>query len=175
MRRESTASMRPPTVGSATFPNSTGTLVKKDDVLAIFYARSSRRPEQNYIYTLNALDVFKPPARSPPLKSLKRKSASNRPADSLRNLGMETPDPRCWRHKGDHQKYPSCAPRHGFRSGTPMSRRVKDSNAHRVLPHRGFEPRLGPGGCFRVRSRISQARLRVKFTLPARRRLLKRR
>ena len=41
-----------------TFDNSTGSLVKKDEVLATFYSPEFLSAQQAYIYTLGSLDRF---------------------------------------------------------------------------------------------------------------------
>jgi len=70
------------------FLNSTGTLVKKDEVLAIFYAPEFVGAEQAYFYALNALDRFKSSGKETSEQIAITQVSVQRAADSLRNLGM---------------------------------------------------------------------------------------
>ena len=71
-----------------TFPNSTGTLVKEDEVLAIIYAPEFVGAEQAYFYALNALDRFKSAGKETSDQIAITEVSVQRAADSLRNLGM---------------------------------------------------------------------------------------
>ncbi len=70
------------------FLNSTGTLVKKDEVLAIIYAPEFVGAEQAYFYALNALDRFKSTGKETSDQIAITQVSVQRAADSLRNLGM---------------------------------------------------------------------------------------
>ncbi len=70
------------------FSNSTGTLVKKDEVLAIIFAPEFVGAEQAYFYALNALDRFKSSGKETSDQIAITQISVQRAVDSLRNLGM---------------------------------------------------------------------------------------
>ena len=71
-----------------TFDTSTGTLVKKDEILATFYSPEFLAAEQAYIYALSSLDRFKSSGKETPGQINLTKTNVQQYKDSLRNLGM---------------------------------------------------------------------------------------
>ncbi len=71
-----------------TFSNSTGSLVKKDEVLATCYAPEFVAAEQAYFYVLNALDRLKASGRETSDQIATTQVSVKQAADGLRNLGM---------------------------------------------------------------------------------------
>jgi membrane fusion protein, copper/silver efflux system len=71
-----------------TFLNSTGSLVKKDEVLAMCYAPEFLGAEQAYFYALNALDRFKASGKETSDQIASTQVSIKQAADGLRNLGM---------------------------------------------------------------------------------------
>jgi Cu(I)/Ag(I) efflux system membrane fusion protein len=72
-----------------TFDNATGAVVKKDEVLAIFYAPEFLGAEQAYIFALSSLDRFKSSQATAPPELISQTMVSvQQYVDALRNLGM---------------------------------------------------------------------------------------
>jgi RND family efflux transporter MFP subunit len=74
-----------------TFDNSTGTLVKKDEILATFYSPEFLAAEQAYIFALGSLDRFRASGKETPEQINLTKTNVQQYKDSLRNLGMGSP------------------------------------------------------------------------------------
>ena len=68
--------------------NSTGSLVKKDEVLATYYAPEFLGAEQAYFYALNALDRFRASGNETPEQISQTDISTRQAGDTLRNLGM---------------------------------------------------------------------------------------
>jgi len=69
-------------------PATTGSFVKKDDVLASYYAQEVQGPQQAYLYALEALDRFKSSGSATPDQiALNEKNVLNT-KQALKNLGM---------------------------------------------------------------------------------------
>ncbi len=71
-----------------TFSNSTGSLVDKDEVLAICYAPEFLAAEQAYFYALSAVDRFKAAGKETSDQIALGQVSVKQAADGLRNLGM---------------------------------------------------------------------------------------
>jgi membrane fusion protein, copper/silver efflux system len=71
-----------------TFSNTTGSLVKKDEVLATCYAPEFQGAEQAYFYALHALDRFTASGKEGSDQTAITKISVKQAADGLRNLGM---------------------------------------------------------------------------------------
>jgi Cu(I)/Ag(I) efflux system membrane fusion protein len=71
-----------------TFSNTTGSLVKKDEVLATCYAPEFVGAEQAYFFALNALDRFKASGRETADQIAQTQLSVKQAGDGLRNLGM---------------------------------------------------------------------------------------
>ena len=71
-----------------TFDNSTGTLVKKDELLATFYSPDFLGAQQAYIFAVSSLDRFQASGKEPPQQITLTRANVQQYKDSLRNLGM---------------------------------------------------------------------------------------
>ena len=71
-----------------TFDNSTGSLVKKDELLATFYSPDFLGAQQAYIFALSSLDRFQASGKEPPQQITLTRANIQQYKDSLRNLGM---------------------------------------------------------------------------------------
>jgi Cu(I)/Ag(I) efflux system membrane fusion protein len=71
-----------------TSSNSTGSLVKKDEVLATYYAPEFLGAEQAYFYALNSLDRFRAAGKETSEQIALTQISTQQAGDSLRNLGM---------------------------------------------------------------------------------------
>ena len=69
-------------------PHSTGSLVKKGELIATFYAPEFQGAEQGYLFGLSSWDRFQATGRETPEQLRVAKLALQQSADSLRNLGM---------------------------------------------------------------------------------------
>ena len=69
----------------------TGSLVRKDEVLASFYAPEFLGAEQAYIYALDAFDRFVSTGKETPEQIALTKANIQQAVDALRNLGMAEP------------------------------------------------------------------------------------
>ena len=69
-------------------PNTVGTLVKKDQKLAVFYAPEFLGAQEAYLYALGALDRFQASGNETPEQIKLTKANVQLMADSLRSLGM---------------------------------------------------------------------------------------
>jgi membrane fusion protein, copper/silver efflux system len=69
-------------------PNTVGTLVKKDQKLAGFYAPEFLGAQEAYLYALGALDRFQASGRETPEQIKLTEANVQQMADSLRSLGM---------------------------------------------------------------------------------------
>lgn len=69
-------------------PNTVGTLVKKDQKLAVFYAPEFLGAQEAYLYALGALDRFQASGKETPEQIKLTKANVQQMADSLRSLGM---------------------------------------------------------------------------------------
>ena len=69
-------------------PNTVGTLVKKDQKLAAFYAPEFLGAQEAYLYALGALDRFQASSKETPEQIKLTKANVQQMADSLRSLGM---------------------------------------------------------------------------------------
>jgi len=72
----------------AIYDNSTGSIVKKNEILASFYSPEFLSAEQAYIYALGSLDRFSTDARESPQQLELTKKNVKQYEDSLRNIGM---------------------------------------------------------------------------------------
>jgi membrane fusion protein, copper/silver efflux system len=68
--------------------NSTGSVVKKDEILATFYSPEFLGSQQAYIYSLGALDRFQASGQEPSSQIEGTKRSIQQYVDSLHNLGM---------------------------------------------------------------------------------------
>lgn len=71
-----------------TFPNTVGTLVKKDQKLVAFYSPEFLGAEQAYLYALSSLDRFRASGKETPEQIKLTKANVQQAVDSLRNMGM---------------------------------------------------------------------------------------
>ena len=71
-----------------TFPNTVGTLVKKDEKLLAFYSPEFLGAEQAYLYALSSLDRFQASGKETPEQIKLTKANVQQAVDSLRNMGM---------------------------------------------------------------------------------------
>jgi len=71
-----------------TFPNSKGSLVKKDEILVAFYSPEFLSAEQALLYSLGALDRWQSTGKETPEQIALTKANIQQAVDSLRNLGM---------------------------------------------------------------------------------------
>ena len=71
-----------------TYDNSTGSLVKKDEVLATFYSPDFLGTLQAYMFALNALDRFQASGKEKPEQIVVTKLDVGQNKNALRNLGM---------------------------------------------------------------------------------------
>jgi membrane fusion protein, copper/silver efflux system len=71
-----------------TYENSTGTLVKKDELLASFYSPEFLSAQQAYIFALSSADRFQASGREKPEQITLTRSNVQQYRDTLRNLGM---------------------------------------------------------------------------------------
>ncbi len=71
-----------------TYNNSTGSLVKKDEILATFYSPEFLGAEQAYIYALSSLGRFQASGKETPEQISLTKLNVQQYKNSLRNLGM---------------------------------------------------------------------------------------
>jgi RND family efflux transporter MFP subunit len=71
-----------------TFPNSKGSLVKKDETLVAFYSPEFLSAEQALLYSLGALDRWQASGKETPEQIALTKANIQQAVDSLRNLGM---------------------------------------------------------------------------------------
>jgi membrane fusion protein, copper/silver efflux system len=69
-------------------PNSTGSLVRKDEILGSYYAPEFLGAQQAYLYALDALDRFKATGKETPEQLSLTKANIQQYKDSLFNLGM---------------------------------------------------------------------------------------
>lgn len=74
-----------------TFPVSAGSLVKKNETLAVFYAPEFLAAQQAYIYGLSSLDRFQSSGKETQSQIDQSKRTLKQYEDSLRNLGMGDP------------------------------------------------------------------------------------
>jgi membrane fusion protein, copper/silver efflux system len=72
----------------ATFPNTVGTFVKKDEKLVAFYSPEFLGAEQAYLYALSSLDRFQGSGKETPEQIKLTKASVQQAVDSLRNMGM---------------------------------------------------------------------------------------
>jgi RND family efflux transporter MFP subunit len=150
-----------------TFPNSTGALVKKDEVLAIIYAPEFQAAEQNYIYTLNALDRLQATRAESAAQISQTKISIQQAADSLRNLGMgETQIKEVARTKEVTKNIELRSPAAGFvllRNVSPGQRFERGTEFYRIadLSHVWVLADV-----FEYEAEYLKPGLRVKFTLP---------
>ncbi len=70
------------------YPNTVGSLVRKDQPLASFYAPEFIGPQQAYLYALGALDRFLSSGNETPEQIKLTKANIQQAADVLRNMGM---------------------------------------------------------------------------------------
>jgi membrane fusion protein, copper/silver efflux system len=68
--------------------NSTGSVVKKDEILATFYSPEFLAAQQAYIYSVSALDRFQASGQETPSQIEGTKRSIQQYVDSLHNLGM---------------------------------------------------------------------------------------
>ena len=66
----------------------TGSLVKKDEVLALFYSPEFLSAQQAYLYSLSSLDRFKASGREGPRQIQLTEVNMQQYRDTLMNLGM---------------------------------------------------------------------------------------
>jgi membrane fusion protein, copper/silver efflux system len=71
-----------------TYPNSKGSLIKKDETLAAFYSPEFLSAEQALLYSLGALDRWESSDKETPEQIALTKANIQQAVDSLRNLGM---------------------------------------------------------------------------------------
>ncbi len=71
-----------------TFPNSKGSLIKKDETLVTFYSPEFLSAEQALLYSLGALDRWQASGKETPEQIALTKANIQQAVDSLRNLGM---------------------------------------------------------------------------------------
>jgi membrane fusion protein, copper/silver efflux system len=71
-----------------TFPNSKGSLIKKDEILVTFYSPEFLSAEQALLYSLNALDRWQASGKETSEQIALTKANIQQAVDSLRNLGM---------------------------------------------------------------------------------------
>ncbi len=72
----------------ATYSNSTGSLVKRNEILATFYSPEFLGAQQAYIFALSSLDRFQASGKETPAQIDLTKANIQQYKDSLRNLGM---------------------------------------------------------------------------------------
>jgi multidrug efflux pump subunit AcrA (membrane-fusion protein)/YHS domain-containing protein len=125
-----------------TFPNSVGSLVKKDEVLATFYSPQFLDAEQGYLYALGTVERLGPGRRL----ELGRKEAPNpaaldpyvvqRQIDVLRGMGMgDTQIEEVGRTRQITQDIKITAPADGFviaRNVSPEQRFLKGTELYRI-------------------------------------------
>ncbi len=71
-----------------TYPNSVGSLVKKNEILATFYSPEFLGAQQAYIFALGSLDRFQSTGKETPAQIDLTRANIKQYKDSLRNLGM---------------------------------------------------------------------------------------
>jgi RND family efflux transporter MFP subunit len=70
------------------YPNTVGTLVRKDQPLASFYAPEFIGPQQSYLFALGAQDRFQSTGKETPEQDRQMKANMQQTIDTLRNMGM---------------------------------------------------------------------------------------
>ncbi len=119
-----------------TFSDSTGNLVKKDEILATFYAPEFLAAEQSYFYVLGALDRFQASAKETADQIATTKISVQQAGDNLRNLGMaEFQIQELARTRQSTQKIYIVSPATGFvlqRNITPGQRFERGKELYRI-------------------------------------------
>jgi len=119
-----------------TMPNTVGSLVKKNEVLASFYSPEFLGSEQSYIYALNALARFQATPDETQQQIQLTKANIQQYIDTLKNLGMsELQIEEIGRERKLTQKIYIVAPSAGFvllREVSPGLRFVRGAELYRI-------------------------------------------
>ncbi len=156
----------------------TGSLVKKDDVLALFYSPEFLSAQQAYLYSLSSLDRFKASGREGPRQIQLTEVNMQQYRDTLMNLGMSALQIREIAETRQYTENVQIrSPAEGFialRNVSPGLRIEKGSELYRIVDLRRvwilvdlYEKDIGrirPGGTARVMLRQQQKVYQAKVS-----------
>ena len=132
--------------------NSTGSVVKKDETLAIIYSPEFLAPVQAYLYMLSSLDRFQASGKETPAQIEITRLNVQQYIESLRNLGMSDLQIRETRAGPPvHGKYPGHRAGHQLHPGPEHLHGPAVRAGFGTVPVGGPEAGLGHGGPVRER------------------------